>query len=540
MSENATLLTEPSGSPLHAGVDATASSSLVLKAIHLLTSNVWATLITLIIGVIVYDQVSYIRKRTGDIAGPRWKMWPIMGPFLESMDPKFEEYQAKWASGPLSCVSVFHKFVVIASTRDLARKVFNSPQYVKPCVVDVAIKLLRPTNWVFLDGKQHVDFRSSLNPLFTRQALSVYLPHQEVIYDKYLALFYELSKDQPITFMAHFREIQCAVSLRTFCGEYITEEQVKVISDNYYKITAALELVNFPIILPFTKTWYGKKITDMTMDIFANCAEMARKHIAEGGEPTCTMDSWVKNMMDSKAQAAAGNGDLTDSGRRKFSVREFTNKEISETIFTFLFASQDATSSATTWLFQIIADRPDVMQKIRAEQIQVRNGDIDRRLDVDLVEKMHYTNMVVKEALRYRPPVTMVPYVAKKTFAISEGYSVPKGSMVIPTLYPALHDPEVYENPEDFIPERWVPGSKASTAHKNWLVFGVGPHVCLGQTYAVMNLTALVGKAAMLYDWKHTITPLSEKIRVFATIFPDDDCILQFSKRSNEEILADA
>lgn len=51
--------------------------------------------------------VSYIRNK-GSIVGPSWKI-PFMGPFLESVNPKFEEYQAKWASGELSCVSVFHK-----------------------------------------------------------------------------------------------------------------------------------------------------------------------------------------------------------------------------------------------------------------------------------------------------------------------------------------------------------------------------------------------------------------------------------------------
>ena len=35
---------------------------------------------------------------------------PFIGPFLQSMNPKFEEYYAKWESGPLSCVSVFHKY----------------------------------------------------------------------------------------------------------------------------------------------------------------------------------------------------------------------------------------------------------------------------------------------------------------------------------------------------------------------------------------------------------------------------------------------
>lgn len=53
--------------------------------------------------------VSYIQKK-GNIVGPAFKT-PFIGPFLESVNPKFEEYYAKWTSGPLSCVSVFHKCV---------------------------------------------------------------------------------------------------------------------------------------------------------------------------------------------------------------------------------------------------------------------------------------------------------------------------------------------------------------------------------------------------------------------------------------------
>jgi C-22 sterol desaturase len=36
---------------------------------------------------------------------------PLMGPFLQALHPKFDAYLAQWASGPLSCVSVFHKYV---------------------------------------------------------------------------------------------------------------------------------------------------------------------------------------------------------------------------------------------------------------------------------------------------------------------------------------------------------------------------------------------------------------------------------------------
>ncbi|PRT55203.1 hypothetical protein B9G98_02823 [Wickerhamiella sorbophila] len=512
------------GDSIPTGSDA--KDSVVLGLIDAVKGlGFWPVFLGFIVFGLLYDQFSYITKK-GSIAGPKFKMWPIIGPFLESMDPKFEEYEAKWYSGPLSCVSVFHKFVVIASTRDLARKVFNSPAYVKPCVVDVAIKLLRPTNWVFKDGKEHLEYRKSLNPLFTRQAISVYLPAMEQIYDKYLDSFVESSQNGPKPYMAEFREINCANSLRVFCGRYISDAQIKEISDNYYKITAALELVNFPIIIPFTKTWYGKKITDYTMAIFADCAQKSKVYIAAGGAVECVMDAWIKLMVDSK------NADSQmDEELRKSMVRDFTNKEISETIFTFLFASQDATSSATTWLFQIIGDRPDVMQKIREEQLEVRGGDPNLPLTVDLVDRMTYTNMVVKEALRYRPPVSMVPYLVKKAFPVTPDYTVPKGAMVIPTLHPALHDPEVYEDPESFIPERWEEGAPANKALSNWLVFGSGPHICLGKMYVMLHLTAMMGKAALHYDWKHTVTPKSEVIRVFATIFPDDDCILEFKKR---------
>ncbi|KAG9664074.1 cytochrome P450 61, partial [Aureobasidium melanogenum] len=228
--------------------------------------NTWTVVFTLLIGAILYDQAAYIYKK-GSIVGPMFKT-PFIGPFLESVNPRFEQYKAKWASGDLSCVSVFHKFVVIASTRDMARKVFNSPTYVKPCVVDIAYKLLRPTNWVFLDGKAHVDYRKGLNGLFTRQALELYLPGQEEVYDAYFARFLKVTKDagnKPVAFMPEFRELLCAVSCRTFVGHYISDEAIKKIADDYYMITAALELVNFPIILPFTKTWYGKKAADMVL-----------------------------------------------------------------------------------------------------------------------------------------------------------------------------------------------------------------------------------------------------------------------------------
>ena len=419
----------------------------------------------------------------------------------------------------------------------MARKVFNSPAYVKPCVVDVAQKLLRPTNWVFLDGKAHVDYRKGLNGLFTRQALETYLPGQEEVYDTYFAKFVELSQDKnagkPTPFMPQFRELMCAVSCRTFVGYYISDAAVKKIADDYYKVTAALELVNFPIIIPFTKTWYGKKAADMVLDEFAKCAAKCKARMAAGGEVTCIMDAWVKSMFDSEQyrQKIAKGISVDESEKPATLLRLFSDFEISQTIFTFFFASQDATSSAATWLFQLMADRPEVLARVRSENLEVRNNDPSVRFSMDILENMTYTRAVVKEVLRYRPPVIMVPYLVKKPFPVTPTYTAPAGSMIIPTVYPALHDPEVYPEPEYFDPERWISGD-AEKATKNWLVFGTGPHYCLGQTYATMNLMAMIGKASLCVDWVHHVTEESEDIKVFATIFPQV-CNLAFTTWRN-------
>ncbi|ROW02277.1 hypothetical protein VSDG_02578 [Cytospora chrysosperma] len=529
MDANATSFTSPLANAQHGSINVPPQLEYVVDAVS--HASIWTVLWTLLAIAVVYDQISYLRNK-GSIVGPSWKA-PFIGPFLQSVNPKFEEYYGKWKSGELSCVSVFHKFVVIASTRDMSRKIFNSPTFVKPCVVDVAHKLLGADNWVFLDGRAHVDFRKGLNGLFTRKALECYLPGQEEVYNRYFQRFVQVTKDaggKPVPFMSEFREIITAVSLRTFVGHYVSDEAVKKIADDYYLITEALELVNFPIIIPYTKTWYGKKASDMVLAEFSKAAAKSKVRMAAGGEVSCIMDGWIKSMVDSSRWREAEAKGLKTEKPTPF-LREFTDYEIAQTVFTFLFASQDATSSAATWLFQIMAQRPDVLDRVRDENLKLRKGDIHAAVTMDDLESMTYTRAVVKELLRYRPPVLMVPYVVKKPFPISDTYTVPKGAMVIPTTYMSLRDPEVYDNPDDFDPERYYTGDAEERGAKNWLVFGTGPHYCLGQHYAMFNLALMIGKASLLLDWKHHPTPLSEEIKVFATIFPKDDCPLTFEDR---------
>lgn len=85
--------------------------------------------------------------------------------------------------------------------------------------------------------------------------------------------------------------------------------------------------------------------------------------------------------------------------------------------------------------------------------------------------------------------------------------------MIIPSFYNSLHDPEVYPDPKSFLPERWLdPEGSANANPKNYLVFGAGPHRCIGLEYAQTNICLVLATAIAMMDWEHDVTPKSKLV----------------------------
>jgi C-22 sterol desaturase len=422
-------------------------------------------------------------------------------------------------------------------SRNTARKAHNSPVYITPTVVNVAPEHLGYDISVFIDGKAHIEFRKCLSNLFTRKSLGLYLPGQEAVYREYFSRFINITKEnggKPVPFISEFRQVMCAVSLRTFVGHYISDAAVKNIADNSSLIPAALDLVTFPLIIPYTRAWYSKKAADMVLSEFCTCAAKSKVRMAAGGEVACIMDAWIQSMVESQRWREVEEADdLTEDMKKPQSMaRMFNDFEIAQVVFTFLFSLQEATSSAVARLFQVVAQRPDVLEKVRDENLQVRDGVVHAELSMEQLESLTYTRAVVREVFRYRRPVLMVPYQRKKLFPIPNSDAVFKGS-ISPTTYTALYNPEVYEKPEHFDPERYQSADAREEGAKNHLLFGAGPHSCIGQLYTPLNLALCLGKASVQMDWQYNATPKSEKVKWLASTFPMDDCSFTFQKRGN-------
>ncbi|KAI0090029.1 cytochrome P450 [Irpex rosettiformis] len=475
------------------------------------------TTAAIVLSLLALEQTVY-RYKKRHLPGDRWTI-PIIGKFADSLHPTMEGYMKQWQSGALSALSVFNIFIVMASTNEYARKILNSPTHAEPCLVHSAKQVLDPENWVFLTGKEHVEYRRGLNSLFTRKALGLYIGIQDTITRKHFARWLEAAKDgKPKPIMMTARDLNMETSLAVFCGSHIPEKAAKEISEKYWDITCALELVNFPLALPGTKVYRAIQARKVAMKWLEFAAKKSKESVAAGNAPECMLEEWVAVLSEP-----------TYKGRK-----DFTDNEMAMVVFSFLFASQDAMSSGLIYGFQHLADHPEVLAKIKEEQERVRRGDYEKPLTLEMMDEMPYLRAMVKETLRLKPPVTMVPYKTTKSFPISDDYTVPAGSMVIPAFYLSLHDPEVYPEPESFLPERWLdPQSSANTNPKNYLTFGSGPHKCIGLEYAMMNIGLVLADATVLMDWEHVATPESDKVQIIATLFPKDGCLLRLTPREH-------
>lgn len=192
--------------------------------------------------------------------------------------------------------------------------------------------------------------------------------------------------------MMPMRDLNMETSLRVFCGSHLPDEATREISDTYWAITNALELVNFPLALPGTKIYGAIQARKIAFKWLELAAKRSKEAMSQGREPQCMIDEWVTLVNDPAYK-----------GRK-----EFSDREMAMVVFSFLFASQDAMSSGVIYGFQHLADHPDVLAKIREEQKRVRPGQHDRPMTLEDLDQMPYLRAVVKESLRVKPPVTMV------------------------------------------------------------------------------------------------------------------------------------
>ena len=124
---------------------------------------------------------------------------------------------------------------------------------------------------------------------------------------------------------------------------------------------------------------------------------------------------------------------------------------------------------------------------IQEELDTVFSDDIDRDVTSEDVKQMPYLEMCVKEALRLYPPAAFFARTIIEDFQCDK-YKVPAGTTFLVLSYAVHRDPEVYDKPEHFIPERFAPNSTVARNPFAFVPFSAGSRNCIGQRFAMLEL----------------------------------------------------
>lgn len=159
---------------------------------------------------------------------------------------------------------------------------------------------------------------------------------------------------------------------------------------------------------------------------------------------------------------------------------------VRDQLMTTFLAGHETTAAALTWAGWALAAHPDVAGRAAEEVDRVLNGRMPAWGDLP---QLHYLGLVAKEVLRlYAPSPGLLARRAIEDVRIGE-WRLPKGSVVsIMTAIPH-HDPRWFPEPGRFDPLRFDGEAGKAIPRGAYLPFGAGPRVCIGNSFAMMEIT---------------------------------------------------
>jgi cytochrome P450 len=169
--------------------------------------------------------------------------------------------------------------------------------------------------------------------------------------------------------------------------------------------------------------------------------------------------------------------------------------EMRDELLTLLVAGHETTATSLAWAVERLARHPQKLERLRAEA-EAEEGESDA-----------YLTATIQETLRLRPVISIVARRLTEPVEIA-GYELPAGVSVTPCVYLTHRNPEVYPEPDRFLPERFLDNPPGTYT---WIPFGGGVRRCLGASFAQFEM-AVVLRELVVRRRIHPAIPKPERV----------------------------
>ncbi len=166
-----------------------------------------------------------------------------------------------------------------------------------------------------------------------------------------------------------------------------------------------------------------------------------------------------------------------------------SDREVAANILTFILAGHETTARALGWALHLLSRTPDIAARLQAEADR-----FDPTLP-DWAERLPWTRAVLEETMRLFPPA---PTMARRAVEpdVINGQPIPKGTAVVVSPWILHRHRLLWDDPEAFRPERFLPENRKSIDRHVYLPFSAGPRVCIGAAFALQE--AMIALATIM------------------------------------------
>ncbi len=345
--------------------------------------------------------------------------------------------------------------VVFLSDPSDAREVFQGPpEHMNMGDINGLFRrVLGRNSLLVLDGAEHMRQRKLLLPPFHGERIARHREAMQRAADEDVASW---PIGEPFPLQPRMQAMTLNVILRAVFGmeDGPRRDELRVLLARLLELntTIATTLPQLRIELGGLTPW--GKLMRCTAEVDAAIyAEMARRR----EQPNAAQDDVLSLLLDARDER----GD------------PMTDAEIRDQLLTMLVAGHETTATALAWAFERMLREPDVVARLRA--------DLERG-------ESAYLDAAIKESLRLRP---VVPIAARKLSEplVVGGHEYPAGTVLMPCIFLLHRNPAVYEDPEEFRPERFL---GAPPATYSWIPFGGGVRRCLGASFALLEMRIVI------------------------------------------------
>jgi cytochrome P450 len=184
-----------------------------------------------------------------------------------------------------------------------------------------------------------------------------------------------------------------------------------------------------------------------------------------------------------------------------------TDKELLDDFILTFMAGTDATAVSAARCMYYLWKHPECLAKVKKEVEEVFGDFKEESVKLESLKQMDYTLAFIKETLRMASPVAyFFPRECKKDTQIGD-LKIHKGTLVTTPLNLTHQNADVFANPKEFIPERWMPDSEFAKKNTKinpnlYLPFGVGHRVCPGRQFSYVQLKMMIAFFIERFEWQ--------------------------------------